>query len=253
MNDMNDGARALPAPQRNWALFLDFDGTLAELAPTPDAVVIDPELPQVLASLMKSLDGAVALISGRTLGELDRHTGLELPGAGVHGLELRERQGMVPHLPDESGAIHEIAAKLAPLADGDDRLIVELKPGALALHYRRAPEREQECRAAMQEALASTSGLQLMDGKMVLEVKPGHVNKGHAIEKLMSLPPFSGRVPVFAGDDRTDEDGFGVVNALKGVTIKIGEGESVAAYRLASVGVFVAWLKDAAMTLRGAG
>lgn len=249
---MTDG-RALPAPQGNWALFLDFDGTLAELAPTPDAVTIDPELPQTLLSLMDSLGGAVALISGRPLGELDRLTGLELPGAGVHGLELRERRGMVPHLPDESEAIHEIAAKLAPLIDGDDRLILEAKPGAIALHYRRAPEREAECRKAMMEALAATSGLALIDGKMVLEVKPGHVNKGHAIEKLMSLPPFAGRIPVFAGDDRTDEDGFGVVNALKGVTIKVGEGETAATCRLASVEAFVAWLKAAAISLDGDG
>ena len=243
---MNDDGRALPAPQSDWALFLDFDGTLAELAPTPDAVTIDPGLPDTLLRLMKALGGAVALISGRTLDDLDRMTGLELPGAGVHGLELRERLGMTPHLPDESEAIHEIAAKLAPLVDSDERLILEPKPGALALHYRRAPEREEECRVAMKEAVAATSGLQLMDGKMVLEVKPGHVNKGHAIEKLMSLPPFAGRVPVFAGDDRTDEDGFGVVNRLKGVTIKIGEGETLATHRLASVRDFIAWLKDAA-------
>lgn len=250
---MNDDGRALPAPRNDWALFLDFDGTLAELAPTPDAVTIDPDLPEILLSLMDSLGGAVALISGRPLGELDRLTGLELPGAGVHGLELRERQGMVPHLPDESGEIGKIAARLAPLVQGDPRLILEAKPGALALHYRRAPEREAECRAAMREALAAAPGLELMQGKMVLEVKPGHINKGHAIEKLMSLPPFMGRIPVFAGDDRTDEDGFGVVNALKGVTIKIGDGETNAAHRLASVEDFVTWLKQTASSLSGDG
>jgi trehalose 6-phosphate phosphatase len=180
-------------------------------------------------------------------------TGLTLPGAGVHGLELRERQGMAPHLPDESGEIGKIAARLAPLVQDDPRLILEVKPGALALHYRRAPEREAECRAAMGDALAAAPGLALMEGKMVLEVKPGHINKGHAIEKLMSLPPFLGRIPVFAGDDRTDEDGFGVVNALKGVTIKIGDGETKAAHRLASVEDFVAWLKQTSSSLSGDG
>lgn len=250
---MTDDGLALPAPRRNWALFLDFDGTLAELAPTPDAVTIDPDLPATLLSLMDSLDGAVALISGRSLGELDSLTGLRLPGAGVHGLELRERPEMEPHLPDESGAIDEIAAKLAPLVGGDARLILEPKPGALALHYRRAPEREEDCRKAMAEAVSGMPGLEIMHGKMVLEVKPGHVNKGHAIEKLMSLHPFSGRIPVFAGDDRTDEDGFGVVNALKGVTIKVGDGSSAATYRLASVGEFVAWLKQVASSLSGDG
>ncbi|MDZ4382698.1 MAG: trehalose-phosphatase [Parvibaculum sp.] len=250
---MNDDGHALPAPQGHWALFLDFDGTLAELAPTPGAVVIDPGLPDILLSLTESLGGAVALISGRPLVELDRLTGLELPGAGVHGLELRERPGMPPHMPDESRAIRKIAERLAPLVAGDRRLILEEKPGALALHYRRAPEREAECRTAMKEALAVASGLEIMEGKMVIEVKPGHANKGHAIEKLMSLPPFLGRIPVFAGDDRTDEDGFGVVNALKGVTIKIGDGETKAAHRLPSVEYFVAWLKQAASSLRGDG
>jgi len=250
---MNDDGRALPAPRGDWALFLDFDGTLAELAPTPDTVTLNPELPEILLSLMDSLGGAVALISGRTLGELDRMMGLALPGAGVHGLELRERQGLVPHLPDESAGIGTIAERLAPLVHDDPRLILEVKPGALALHYRRAPEREAECRGAMNEALAGTSGLALMEGKMVLEVKPGHINKGRAIEKLMSLPPFLGRIPVFAGDDRTDEDGFRVVNALKGVTIKIGDGETKAAHRLASVEDFVAWLKRTASSLAGDG
>ncbi len=101
----------------------------------------------------------------------------------------------------------------------------------------------------MEAALAGVSGLHLIDGKMVLEAKPDHVNKGYAISRLMGAEPFAGRIPVFAGDDRTDEDGFEVVNALKGVTIKIGSGESRAKYRVASVEEFLVWLEGVASRL----
>lgn len=250
---MSDDGLRLPAPRRNWALFLDFDGTLTELAPSPDAVRLDADMPAVLSGLLESLDGAVALISGRSLAELDRFTGLVLPGAGVHGLELRERIGTKSHPPEDAAGIVWIEHALAPLVRGDPRLILESKPGAVALHYRRAPDREQDCRTAMAEALAATSGLHVIEGKMVLEAKPDHVNKGYAIENLMRVPPFAGRLPVFAGDDRTDEDGFGIVKALKGVTIKIGPGPTIADHRVASVAVFLNWLKEVALVLSDTG
>lgn len=252
--DLTKGAGLpLPDPQHDWALFLDFDGTLTELASSPDAVVVDPDLQGILLSLMTCFDGAVAVVSGRPLSELDNLLGVVLPGAGVHGLELRERPGAAAHPPVEAESIAHVARLLAPLVGGDPRLILELKPGAVALHYRRAPEREKDCRAAVEKALRGTSGLHLIDGKMVLEVKPDHVNKGYAIENLMRVSPFSGRVPVFAGDDRTDEDGFGVVMGLKGVTIKIGDGASIAEYRVESVEAFIGWLKRVASVLSDTG
>lgn len=101
----------------------------------------------------------------------------------------------------------------------------------------------------MQAALAAMPGFHLIEGKMVLEAKPAHVNKGQAIENLMKSKPFAGRLPVFAGDDRTDEDGFGVVKALKGVTIKIGPGASLAEHRIPSVEAFIGWLKEVASAL----
>jgi trehalose 6-phosphate phosphatase len=249
MDLTNDDGRPLPAPQRNWALFLDFDGTLAELAPSPETVSVDAAMPEVLGGLLKGLGGAVAIVSGRPLAEIDRLVGIVLPGAGVHGLELRERRDADVHPPAEVAGVARIGEALAPLVQRDPRLILERKPGAIALHYRRAPERERECRAAMQAAFAGTTGLHLIEGKMVMEVKPSHVNKGYAIENLMKVPPFAGRLPVFAGDDRTDEDGFGVVKALKGVTIKIGPGVSLAEYRVASVAAFMDWLKEVVSVL----
>ncbi|MEP0708871.1 MAG: trehalose-phosphatase [Parvibaculum sp.] len=238
-----------PAPRRDWALFLDFDGTLTELASSPDAVSVDPALPHVLAQLERELGGALAVVSGRPLAEIDALMGVVLPGAGVHGLELREHRDGAPHPPPDDGAAAAVHRALMPMVADDPRLILEEKPGAVALHYRRAPERESECRAAMKAALAGVSGLHLIDGKMVLEAKPDHVNKGYAISRLMGAEPFAGRIPVFAGDDRTDEDGFEVVNALKGVTIKIGSGESRAKYRVASVEEFLVWLEGVASGL----
>lgn len=250
---MNEREEHLPAPQRNWALFLDFDGTLTELASSPDAVAIDPRLRGILLVLEENLGGALAVVSGRPLPQIDEYLGLALPGAGVHGLQLREERGGELHPPVEREAIAAVAHLLAPMVKADPRLLLERKPGAVALHYRLAPDREVDCRIAVAAALNGQTGLHLIDGKMVLEIKPDHVNKGRAIAHLMETAAFQGRIPVFVGDDRTDEDGFRVVNAMKGVTIKIGQGETEAAYRIASVQMLLFWLDGVARSLSGAG
>ena len=250
---MKDDGPPLPAPRSDWALFLDFDGTLTELASAPDAVVVDGDMPEILGRLLDALGGAVALVSGRPLAELDSLVGIVLPGAGVHGLELRERRDAPVHPPAGAEGAASIGRTLTPLVRDDPRLILETKPGAVALHYRRAPEREAACRAAMQAALAAITGFHLIEGKMVLEAKPDHVNKGYAIENLIKSRPFAGRLPVFAGDDRTDEDGFRVVKALKGVTIKVGPGASLAEHRIPSVEAFIGWLKEVASVLSRTG
>jgi trehalose 6-phosphate phosphatase len=239
---MTGAERHLPAPERNWALFLDFDGTLTELAPSPDAISIDPRLRDILLALEAALGGALAIVSGRPLSQIDEYLGLSLPGAGIHGLQLREARNGILHPPPKGGAVAAVAALLAPMVEADPRL-----------HYRLAPEREMECRMAVAAALEGQPGLHLIDGKMVLEVKPDHVNKGRAIAQLMETALFQGRIPVFAGDDRTDEDGFRIVNAMKGVTIKVGQGETGAAHRIASVDALLSWLGGVARSLSGAG
>ena len=244
MNDID-----LPVPSHDWALFLDFDGTLTELAPHPDAVRIDPDLPGLLEAIFLELDGALAVVSGRTLAELDRHLGLRLPAAGVHGLELRERPGATVHPPAEALLVARLKARLAGFVAADDRLLLEEKPGALALHFRQAPDRAADCARLMAEATADLDGIHVLKGKMVLEAKPARVNKGHAIETMMKEPPFSGRVPVFAGDDTTDEDGFRIVNALGGISIKIADGDTLARYRMDDVRGFINWLKHVASVL----
>jgi len=223
------------------ALFLDFDGTLVDIAPTPDAVVVPPGLTDALGRLSRWLDGAIALISGRPISQLDRWLApLALPAAGVHGAERRRADGVVERraLP-ELDAVAHVAQALAMAHPG---LLVERKTCAVALHYRGAPQCEALCRAAMQDVAARQPALHLMNGKMVIEVLPRGVSKGHAVEQFMGEAPFEGRRPVFVGDDVTDEAGFEAVQRAGGVAVRVGRGPSVAAHGLASPQAVLRWL-----------
>ena len=245
---MATGELPLPAPGERWSLFLDFDGTLADLAETPDGVRVHPGLPATLSALHRSLDGALALVSGRSIAALDAFLApARLPAAGIHGAERRGANG--ERRPAEAlvSALEPLRAALAPLAAEDPRLVVEDKGASVVLHYRRAPEREEECRRLVAEALDHCPDrlalFRLVFGKMMVEAVPAGGDKGTAIREFMREAPFAGRRPVFAGDDLTDEDGFGVVEELGGLGIKVGEGETRAPYRAASVGELIAWLR----------
>lgn len=231
-------------PARNWALFLDVDGTLLALADTPDGVVPNRRVSRVLEEIGGYLDGAVSLISGRSIATLDRlFAPARLPVAGLHGLERRDAGGRVHALADIE-ALEHLRGPMGELSAGDSRVILEDKGLALAIHYRLAPERAREIRERV-EALVAPSGhdLKVIHGKMVCEVKPRHADKGSAIRAFMSERPFAGRVPVFIGDDVTDEDGFAVVNAMNGHAVRVGDGEATAArYRLEDVDEVIEWL-----------
>ena len=217
------------------ALFLDFDGTMVDIAPQPHAVEVPQPLILVLQDLHGYLHGAVAVISGRPIAQLDAFLQpLKMPAAGVHGAERRGADGRV-HLLNTHPLDHveEAACELAAQHPG---LIVENKRGSLALHYRMAPELEALCLKTMEDAVAESPGLTLLRGKMVIEAKPGGASKGRAIEDFLEEPPFAGRTPVFIGDDVTDEAGFSTVQRLGGVGIKVGEGHSVARRRLPDPG-----------------
>jgi trehalose 6-phosphate phosphatase len=214
------------------ALFLDFDGTLVDIADRPDSVVVPPTLVRTLQGLQACLGGALAIVSGRPIEQIDGHLHpLVLPAAGVHGAERRTAQGGLVHA-DVPPLQRPLDAAEA-LARRHGGLQVERKRGSIALHYRRAPELESVCLAAMQEAVDASPGLTLLKGKMVLEAKPCNVSKGHAIEAFLQEAPFTGRRPVFIGDDVTDEVGFAAVQRLGGLGVKIGPGASVAEARLA--------------------
>jgi len=215
------------------ALFLDFDGTLVDLAPQPDAVIVPSGLVSTLEALNKYLHGAVALISGRPIEQIDSFLHpLRLAVAGVHGTERRRSDGEVSLLSTHPLQLVEETA--LALKAQHPLLRVENKRGSVALHYRQAPELEPLCLRAMQAAVEESPGLALLRGKMVVEAKPGGASKGHAIEAFLHEAPFLGRSPVFIGDDATDEVGFATVQRLRGLGIKVGEGPTVAWQRLDS-------------------
>ena len=209
----------------------------------PDSVVVPPKLREVLAACIEAFGGAVAIVSGRPISTLDALLDpLKLPAAGLHGLELRMPDGTVEEAAHRASELAELRARFRALAREDARLVVEDKGSSLALHFRRAPEREQELRELVAAAATRHHGHHVMYGKMVLEVRPAHADKGTAIARFLEAPPFVGRTPVFAGDDITDEDGFAAVNRHGGISVKVGAGETHAAYRVPDVAALHGWL-----------
>lgn len=231
----------LPAAGDRWSLFLDLDGTLAEFAHHPDAVQIPPARIRRLQDIQYRLDGALAVVSGRSIDSIDSVLQPLRPHAsGLHGLEKRDRGGT--HRRGERNALDEARAALENLVSESPGLMLEDKGAALALHFRGAPGMQARCHAAARELTDSLPGHQLLAGKMVFEIKPADADKGAAIRDLSETDPFTGRRPVFAGDDVTDEDGFRWVNAQGGITIKVGAGSTTAASRLADVAALHGWL-----------
>lgn len=225
------------------AVFLDFDGTLVEIAERPEAVRVTPEARSILARLSRRLGGALAIITGREIEAIDAFLpGLALPVAGVHGLVRRGADGEI-HVSDHARLpVERIASRLEPLMERAPELLLEPKAGSLALHYRARPDLQEACLSAMRRAVEDIEAAVLLEGKSVIEAKPAGRDKGSAVEDFLQEPPFAGRRPLYAGDDVTDEDAFGVVAARSGLTIKVGEGETRAAYRCDSPADLIAWL-----------
>jgi len=237
-------ATKLPEPAGDWAFFLDVDGTLLEHAERPDAVHVDAALRKLLGALDEAAGGALALISGRSVADVDGlFAPLVLPVAGQHGIERRDARGEIHRHAFAAEPLRRAAARLGTFAAGHQGLLLEDKGHSIALHYRRAPRLE----AAVKEQMAAAAselgeGFEVQGGKLVFELKPGGRDKGMVIEEYMAEAPFKGRTPVFAGDDLTDEYGFGVVNRLGGHSIKVGRGQSVARWRIEDAGAVRAWL-----------
>jgi trehalose 6-phosphate phosphatase len=203
-------SEALP-PLAATAAFFDFDGTLVDIADRPEAVVVDPAIPDLLTRLRAACGGALAIVTGRPVAAVDGFLpDLDLDSCGLHGLERRVG-GRVLDAPPLPSVSRE------------------------ADHWRMAPEAEGEARALVDDLLRRLGPeYRLQQGKAVCEVVPARAGKGEAIRALMAEPPYRGRVPVFFGDDVTDEHGFGMVNALGGVGVKIGPGDTAAAWRIES-------------------
>src|SRR5262245_53630763 len=236
---------AAPPFDRNWAFFLDLDGTLLEIADTPQAA--DPGRAEIelLGRLYRRSGGAVALVSGRPLKRIDEFfSPLLLPAAGQHGAERRDAQGARHRHPFSVERLKPVAGGMRSFAARHRGLVFEDKGASVALHYRLAPELAEQVLAKVREAAAALGDtVEVQDGKMVVELKPAGCDKGKAIEQFMQEPPFAGRVPVFLGDDVSDEYGFRIVNRLGGHSVKIGEGPSAARWRLDNPVAARAWLE----------
>jgi trehalose 6-phosphate phosphatase len=249
-----NGAEGLPPgwPTRACALFLDFDGTLVDLAPTPDQVRTPSRLLALLAELESHLGGALAVVSGRPIADLDAQLQpLKLCAAGVHGAERRAGDGYLRRM--TLAPLQDADALLTALCARFPALRLERKPGALALHYRLAPELEGVCVMAMQQAAQTSPGMSLMRGKMVVELKPARARKGAAVRSFLDTSPFRARRPWYFGDDVTDESAFEFVQSVGGVAVRIGPGETGAVYRLPDPAALHAWLEQAATRLADTG
>jgi trehalose 6-phosphate phosphatase len=243
--------QTLPPLTARTALFLDFDGTLVDIAPRPDEVIVDPVVVTTLRHLRERLDGAVAVISGREIEQLDALLApLVLPAAGAHGAQLRDASGQLAQLPAPD--LDLVGRAMNRLAVLHPELLVETKSAALALHFRQAPQLESLCLETLTEAVSRSPGTELLRGKMVFEVKPRGVHKGQAVERLMRTAPFEGRIPLFVGDDLTDEDGFVAAQQAGGAGLKVGEGPTQARHRCSSPQALHAWLARQAQQLQEA-
>jgi trehalose 6-phosphate synthase len=242
-----------PALDPAAALFIDIDGTLLEIAARPELVRVPPELPALLDRLAAPRGGALAVVSGRRLADVDR---LLFPWrgavAGVHGAECRRGDGsaLADHDPSEvvaaAQALDRLRPQLRALTEGEPGVWLEDKGEAVALHYRAVPEKGEEVRALASQLLPQEGDrLRLIYGKMVVELRPRHHSKGTAIAAFLAEPPFRGRLPVFLGDDATDEDGFIEVNRRDGLSIRVGPpiAATAARYALPSVAAARAWLE----------
>lgn len=225
------------------ALLIDFDGTLVDFADHPADVALAPKTKAVLHDLSRQLGGALAIITGRAISDIDRFFDpLLLPVAGIHGQARRTAWGDMHTASVDNLVLEVVRSRLAPLTERIPGVLIEPKPGSIALHYRQRPDARADCITAMHDAVAGLDGLELLHGKMVIEAKAGKATKAEAVAAFMGEKPFAGRRPIFAGDDVTDEYAFAAVAEHGGISIKIGAGETAAEYRTDGTGSFQAWL-----------
>jgi trehalose 6-phosphate phosphatase len=224
--------------------FLDIDGTLLDIAERPQLVRIDDDLGHLLATLRDASGGAVALISGRSVAEIDRLFGRNFCVAGQHGAERRDTAGKMHLHRVPLAGLRKAHERLSLMAAEHPALVLEDKGMNLALHYRLAPELAATVQETLRGLVEELGGdFELQSGKMVMEIKPSGKDKGTAIAEFLAEAPFRGRLPVFIGDDLTDEFGFELINQVGGCSVKVGEGSSAAHWRLPNADAVRAWLK----------
>lgn len=208
-------------PFARTALLLDLDGTLLDIAPTPDSVVVPPGLTDTLMSLQSLLDGALAIVTGRAIPVVDGFLGQPFAAAGEHGGAIRHAPSADIVRPDLPTPPEAWLTRAAALADAHPGALLERKARGFALHFRQAPDAGPIFQAALTAMLTEASGFQLLPGLMLWEVRPLGADKGSAVDILMSRAPFLGRVPLFIGDDVTDEDGMRAARAMGGEGLRV--------------------------------
>lgn len=231
------------------ALCLDVDGTILDIAPTPDAVQVPPWMVPLLRELQGRFGGAVAFVSGRTIADIDRlFAPLKLPAIGVHGGEIRIAGGVVSRSDEHSRQLAAAKPFLLRSIQPLHGVLLEDKRSAIALHYRNAPGFGREVLKAAELAVGGLGAdFAVLVGKCVVEIRPRHLTKGMALQRLMESPPFRGRTPIFAGDDVSDEDAFEAVNRLGGISVRVGEPMPTAATcQLSDPGQLRRWLQEIA-------
>lgn len=235
-----------PLDPARHALLLDFDGTFVDFAPRPDAIRVRPGSLEILKGVRARLGGALAMVSGRRIADIDRFLApLRLPVVGVHGQEKRIDGGEVIRRepsPELDVARRRIETALGP----DDKVYMEDKGSALVLHYRENPEEQGRAAALADAAVGGLATLHAVPGHAIVEIRERGVSKADAVATLAADPPFAGRLPVFIGDDTTDEDGFRAAAEAGGFGIKVGPGATAAKYRLADVDAVHDWLRGMA-------
>lgn len=226
----------LPALDAGSALFLDFDGTLVDIAARPDAVQVEPGLPALIIDLRQRLGGALAIVSGRPIAVLDAFLApASFDAAGLHGAEQRIGAVVQVDAGSDPARLRPVAAELRLFASRHSGVILEDKGRSLALHWRLAPRAAGPAADVMMQAARDLGGdYRLQEGKDVLELLPRFATKGAAIERFLIDETYAGRRPVFIGDDATDELGFAVVEQAQGLAIRIGDGPTLARHRLAN-------------------
>jgi trehalose 6-phosphate phosphatase len=207
---------APPRPRPGWALFLDFDGTLVDIAQQPEAIWVPPDLPDLLMRTSAALGGALAIVSGRPLSDIDRRLSpFKGPAAGEHGCGIRRSDGSKTET--REGVPPDVYAALSALTKTHPGTHVEAKPHSVAMHFRQAPEAARALEAAMIALETKSAGtLELIQGSMVLELRPRGHSKARAVMDLMCHAPFAGRRPIFVGDDIADEEGIAACERMGG-------------------------------------
>ena len=238
----------MPPCSPAWAFFLDIDGTLLDIAATPGDVEAGRRERLLIEKLHRAAGGAVALVSGRSLAMIDElFAPLKIAAAGQHGIERRDARGRVHGDSYPRERIQRASRAVRDFAAAHAGLMFEDKGTSFALHYRLAPELADAAHALVRETAARLGDwVEVQLGKMVVELKPAGKDKGVAIAEFLREPPFVERTPVFIGDDVTDEDGFRVVNAAGGHSVKVGTGMTQARWQLADPAAARAWLQKCA-------